>query len=61
MKVVETIKDWAAPVAGGVAGLVVGLFACKLIRDKYYSSRSVGRTEGEKEPLTGDKNQEDAV
>ena len=62
MKVVESIREWAAPVAGGVAGIAIGLFACKLVRDKYFSDRaSPSKPEPEKEPLTGNKNDESAV
>lgn len=62
MKVVESIREWAAPVAGGVAGIAVGLFACKLVRDKYFSDRaSSSKSEPEKEPLTSNKNDESAV
>jgi hypothetical protein len=56
MKVVETIRDWAPPVAGGFAGLAVGLFACKLIKDKYLSRKETPPSDqGEKEPLTSNK------
>ena len=56
MKVVETIRDWAPPVAGGFAGIAVGLFACRLIKDRYLSRKPANsRDEGEKEPLTSDQ------
>ena len=62
MKVVESIREWAAPVAGGVTGIAIGLFACKLVRDKYFSDRaSSSKPEPEKEPLTSNKNDESAV
>ena len=56
MKVVETIRDWAPPVAGGFAGIAVGLFACKLIKDKYLARKGASQSDqGEKEPLTSDQ------
>ena len=59
MTVMESIKEWGVPVAGGVAGIAVGLLACKFVRDRYLRSKASkpdsDQRRAERQPLTGTK------